>query len=107
MALKREAENRERRMRQAAPGDTLQGCPTLVEYLTATTWDDGQERPTATLLLFTEDGVWKCCLNDRANSRSAWVSGDTPEGCITALEEGLSLGDLPWRRSKGFNKQSN
>jgi hypothetical protein len=107
MALKREAENRERRTRQAAAGDTLAGCPTLVEYLTATTWDDGQERPTATLLLFTEDGVWKCCLNDRANSRSAWVSGDTPEGCITALEEGLSLGDLPWRRSKGFNKSTN
>lgn len=105
MALRREEAEKAKRSVVAEGGSTLAGCPVLAEYLTATAFEDGSERPTATLLLFTEDGVWKCCLNDRANARSAWVSGQTPEECVSALEEAVSTGEVQWRRSKGMPAQ--
>lgn len=102
MALKRAAENREASTKVASPGAMLDGKAVILDYMTQTQWEDGELRTTATLLLFAEEGTWKACLNDRANARSAWVSGLTPEACIEALEEGLETGEISWRASKGM-----
>ena len=73
--------------------------PAIAEFLTLDHWDDGTDRRTATLLLFCEAGRWTSCLNDRENGRSAWASGDTPEGALEALEDGLASDNASWRAS--------
>lgn len=72
--------------------------PTLHAYLADTTWEDGEERETATVTLFVEEGLFKICLNDRALGRSAWLSGHTFTGLLKGLEAGLLSDELQWRR---------
>lgn len=75
-------------------------CPRLLEHLTCRVWDDGTPRETSTLLLFTEEGRWKCCFNDRALGRQAFVTGATLEGLLLALERGVESDGLDWRRRR-------
>lgn len=80
--------------------DTLRGrFPVLYDFLTLT-GVGGHMRTTATANVFAEDGKWKCCLNDRDGSRYAFVSADTLERLLEALEGGLKRGTLDWRVSK-------
>ena len=44
--------------------------PVLVEWMTATAWEDGAKRQPGSLLLIAEDGVWKAWVNDRDGQRS-------------------------------------
>lgn len=71
--------------------------PALWEYLTATRFEDGSVRVCSTLLIFVEDGLWKACLNDRENDRSAWVSAGTWKELLEALERGLASDTAHWR----------
>jgi len=76
--------------------------PALVEYLTVDKWDDGKPRETATISLFIDAGALKACFNDRALSRNAFVTGDSVEGILDALEAGLVNETLDWRMKKPF-----
>lgn len=71
--------------------------PALCGHLFDLKYDDGTERQTSTLMLLSELGVVKACLNDRDVSRSAWVSGRTVDECLEALESGLVADSLDWR----------
>lgn len=89
----------------AAGADTLASqFPALVEYLTLATWPDGTARETATLLLLSEDGLWKACLNDRGNERSGWLSGSTLGGLLGSLEAHLAEDRMEWRRHRPGGK---
>ena len=81
-------------------GALLSAYPHVVEYCVESSWDDGAPRETSTLLLFVEEGRWKLCLHDRALSRSAWVSGASPEACLEALEAALGSEVVEWRRKR-------
>lgn len=70
--------------------------PTILEYLTATAYPDGQARQTSSLIILAEGNQWKGCLSDKDNSRSLWKSGDTVEYLLLAIEEGLQM-DEGWR----------
>lgn len=76
--------------------------PRLVEYLEEVKWDDGSKRETSTLMLLVEDGWLKACLNDRAMGCSLWVTADTVEAALDALEGHLERGDGEWRVRKPF-----
>jgi hypothetical protein len=76
----------------------MKAFPTLHAYLADTTWETGEERETATLTLFVEEGVFKACLNDRASGRSAWVSGHAFQALLKTLEAGLATDEIVWRR---------
>jgi len=78
--------------------------PALVEHLTSDKWDDGEVRAASTLLLFVDQGEWKCCLNDRDGGRVAFTTGTTVAGLLGALEEALQAGRVEWRASKPFRK---
>lgn len=81
-------------------GDAAGLFPVLVEYLSCEQWDDGTARQSSTLLLFIEEGCFKLCLNDRAASRKAWVSGRTAEEAFSTLESALAAGGVEWRQDK-------
>lgn len=76
--------------------------PYLASWLAETKWDDGTFRETGTLLLFVQDGVLKCCLNDRALNRSCFLSGPTYGCLMDACEAGLEADNLPWREKKPY-----
>jgi hypothetical protein len=78
-------------------GEISRLFPLIVEYLTATTWDDGSERELATLMMFVDGNRWKLCLNDRALSRVAFMTGKDPEEALSSLEDGLQRDSVDWR----------
>lgn len=74
--------------------------PTVYEYLVTSKWDDGSERESSTLSVFVEDGMLKIALNDRDQHRSLYVSAETLQGALAALEKAVS-GSMPEWRSWG------
>lgn len=91
-------------------GKIMQPYPSVVSFLSDTVYRDGSGRVTGTLLMFVEAGLWKACLRDRDLDEVAFVSADTPEGVLSAMESGIKDGDLEWRPSgnnfKGGKKKS-
>lgn len=75
--------------------------PALYEYLSLSEFPEGGRRETATLMVLMEDGLYKACLNDRANDRSAWVSGDTFDRVLIRLEAILATDTAEWRKRTG------
>lgn len=70
------------------------------EYCETAVWPNGDARSTSTLSLFTDDGVWKACLNDKAEDQVLFATGDSIWGVLEALEATLRAGTGDWRRSK-------
>jgi len=78
--------------------------PLMTEYLVTRTFEDGSERETSTLLVFAAEGVWKVCLNDRAEQRALWASGASYGDALAALEKLLDSGAETWRPYKPYKK---
>jgi len=98
MALQRvDASNSSGPLQAAQDPGWASSYPMLFEMLVTTRWDDGKPREVATLLLVAEGGVWKGMLNDRANRRTAWLSGATVDELLDAFETGLATASLGWR----------
>jgi hypothetical protein len=76
----------------------VSALPALLEHLSVAQWEDGSERETSTLLVFTEDGTWKACLNDRSHDRTAWAAGRSLVGLLLGLEAAVAAGTVEWRR---------
>jgi len=76
-------------------------APTVCEWLTASHYDDGELRETSTLGLFVDCGVLKLCLNDRDQFRTLYVTSDSLEGALLALEAALRGSTPDWRPWKG------
>ena len=74
--------------------------PTLYDYLKSTTYEDGSNRLTATLLFFVDSGSLKCCFSDRDNGRQAFVTATDLMGVLIALETGLANNSLDWRSKR-------
>lgn len=80
--------------------------PYIVEFLSATKWDDGGARTPGTLTLFIEDGIWKACLNDRDGEASLYVTGATMGDCLSSIEKRASNPQgADWRAWKGKRKK--
>ena len=78
-------------------------CPTLLEMLTIIP-KGSTEHKTTSILLFYEDGVFKCCINDRAVGRKAWmrlVSID--ETFFEDLETAVTEEHTDWRYASNEN----
>lgn len=74
----------------------LRPFPAIAEYLTATSLPDGKARETSTLLVFSEDGRWKCRLLDRDAGEAMWQAADTFQALLERLEEHLQDGTGEW-----------
>jgi hypothetical protein len=80
-------------------GALLDGLPTVWAMLTDDLWDDGTPRVRATMLVIADGAVVKLWLNDKENGRSCWVSGESLEHALNALEDALYGGSAAWRLS--------
>lgn len=74
--------------------------PATWEYLTLETHDDGESRELSMMLVLVEDGRFKVALQDREEGRSLWVTADTLDGALEALETALQDGRGDWRQMK-------
>jgi len=74
--------------------------PHLWAFLADPQYDDGEQRETGTLLVTVGEGRVRVWLHDRAESCSAWVSGDDLTLALLACEKGLASGSLEWRADK-------
>lgn len=80
--------------------------PYLTEHLSHRTYDDGKPRLTSTLLIFVENDCLRMCLNDRDNSRSTFVNGETFDSAMLTLEQKLREGTAEWRIKPQMNAAS-
>jgi hypothetical protein len=80
-------------------------APTLVEFLSTPVYDDGTRRETGTILIFFEEGLWKCCVRDRDNGRVCFLSAQTLCGLLGRVSVGLSEDALDWRKEKPWGSQ--
>ena len=80
--------------------------PTLWEWLTLDTYADGTTRLTASLTIFNQWGVLKCCVNDRDLDRSAFFTGETVESLLASVDKGLEEDSCDWRKKPGTAKSS-
>lgn len=71
--------------------------PLLYEHLTSEKWEDGAARETSTLTIYLDSGLWKVCLNNRAEKLTAWLTAETWGKMLDGLEKGLADGTLDWR----------
>jgi len=79
--------------------------PILLEYMSTTEFDDGAPRETSTVTFFVEHGSIKACLKDREEGCVAFVTGDSFEAVLDALEASLGAGDLDWRYQRQANNR--
>lgn len=84
-------------------GDWSVQYPALIEYLTLTQWENGKPRQTATLMLFVEDGRVKLRFCDRAKARTLWMSSESLDSLLEALERHLRDGTGDWRKDRPWN----
>lgn len=110
MAIDRRAEKQDelRGGQLPQPCELTGAYPHLWEFGTEAAFSDGSHRPLPTLTVFVEDGVWKLCLNDRAEGEIAFTAGATLTDALNALERGLRDGTLDWRKPKpGSQRRKN
>lgn len=86
------------------PLGLLASYPNVLEYMSASRYDDGALRQTSTMVLCVDQGALKACLNDRDRARSLWASGASLEDVLRDLEEDLSSGTGAWRSYAGGKK---
>lgn len=74
--------------------------PWLFAFLTSESWEDKSHRVTGTLLIFTQEGYLKACVNDRDLGRSAFVTAPSVTLLFDLIEDGLAEEHLDWRKKK-------
>jgi hypothetical protein len=79
--------------------------PSLIEFLSQSTWEDGTSRQTGTLTVMVHDGVLKAAVNDRESSSSAFVSGKSFTSLLKAVDKGLAEGSLDFRVKVPYTPQ--
>lgn len=101
------AAEREQSNIRAADDKFAAQYPALYAYLTETQLESGKARQTATLVVFTEDGSWKCTLIERQYDLQLWDTSGSFLGLLDALEAKLLSDDPGWRKpTKSRHKRS-
>lgn len=74
--------------------------PTLWDYMTQDRWDDGSPRETASLLIFTQDGMLKAMLRDRENGQCLWTAGVSVATVMFQLDAALNDPNADWKADR-------
>lgn len=84
----------------ASDADLDASCPALHEFLTLCQLPDGSARTPSTLLVFSEGGLWKACLNERDSGLNLWATAESLQGLWSELEARLTAPVVDWRPSR-------
>jgi len=71
--------------------------PTLVEYLSDSTWSDGGARELSSLSLKFQDGLVLANVNDQDGKRSLYRAAQTVQEALRAIEKALGDPAADWR----------
>lgn len=74
--------------------------PELWGFLWDLQFDDGSQRTPGSLVIFRDALRIKACLSDKDADLVTFVTADSPDGLLEALERGLSEDILDWRRQQ-------
>jgi hypothetical protein len=72
--------------------------PKLLAHLSETVWEDGKQRKPSTLLVMVENSRWKAFLHDRDGKRGFWISAESWEWLLEALEGAVDSSSTEWRK---------
>lgn len=88
-------------LKPASSGDAgfLKEHPALCEYLTSETYPDGSHRHRSSVTVFSEDGFFKACLNEKDQGLVLFVAEASFNDLWPALELLLQADQIPWRKS--------
>lgn len=73
--------------------------PTLLEFISQSSWEDGGSRDLGTFGVSFSDGAVRVCLTDKDSGTFCFVSGGSLSDALAAAEKGLARGDLDFRQS--------
>ena len=88
----------------------LKKLPTICEYLSHTTYEDGSPRETSTISVKEQDGKVLVALNDKQESRGLYRSAGSVQEAMALIEKALATNSADWRvwkqegKGKGVKK---
>jgi hypothetical protein len=106
-----ELKKRQRAQEHASTGglasDTLfaKRYPNLVEALTDEQYEDGTRRDRSKITLTVQNGQWSAGLSEPSLQETAWMTGESLQSVLDALEAGLDRGLLDWRAWPGVKNK--
>jgi len=71
--------------------------PTIVEFVSCSRWQDGEERVPGSLTLYCQEGAFKCTLREKTLGLVGFVSGKTFTALLHSIETALAKGTVEWR----------
>lgn len=84
----------------ASDASLAETCPALHEFLTLCVLPGGATRSPATLLVFSEGGLWKAVLNERDAGLNLWATAESLQGLWSELEARLTAPVVDWRPAR-------
>lgn len=88
----------------AASVDGMGKIPSLAEWMTATTFDDGADRQTPTVTFWCAGGEWHANLRDRAEGLCLWLVAPTWAELVKLCDQMCQESSAPWRRDAPGDK---
>lgn len=76
----------------------------LADFLLQITWDDGSERETGSISIFSQNGRVGACLTDKAQGRMAFVTISLGGSVLDELDHAIGDEDLVWKPYLGGRK---
>jgi hypothetical protein len=71
--------------------------PILYALMTELRVDARTVRQPSSITVFTQDGMWKCCIVEKDENKSLFGSGDTLWGALANVEARLDSPIVDWR----------
>jgi len=88
---------------QVSDKEFKQKYPTIVEWMTDLCYDDKSPREASKVSIWIEDGRCKLSFSDPTPRRSCYLTAESFEDALQALEDGLKADSLDWR---GWNAKT-
>lgn len=82
----------------------MQDLGELYKFLTQLEWSPGEPRLTGTIMIFVEDGRFKCWLHDRDAHLSGWVSAPSFPEVLLAADRLVVDQAGEWRPDRANNR---
>lgn len=74
--------------------------PNITAFLNDVFWESGMPRVPGTITFFTQVGVLKATVNDRARNVTAYPTAPTWGELLVAIDKGIGDDSLDWKGKK-------